>query len=53
MVEKNTRSHGEHEETLALLKIRAMGDRSKPAHYRPADEVFADLDDNARVSPGR
>jgi hypothetical protein len=39
------RSYEEHEETLALLKILALGNREiEQGNFRPAHEVFADLD---------
>lgn len=37
-------SYGKDQETLALLKILALGQKDIEAgRYRPADEVFADL----------
>jgi prevent-host-death family protein len=45
LVVMDVRSYEEHEETLALLKILALGNREiEQGHYRPADEVFAELD---------
>ncbi len=38
-------SYEEHEETLALLKLLAMGNHEiEQGHFRTADEVFAELD---------
>ena len=45
LVVMDVRSYEEHEETLALLKILALGNRDiEQAHFRPAHEVFAELD---------
>ncbi|MEW5769450.1 MAG: type II toxin-antitoxin system Phd/YefM family antitoxin [Pseudomonadota bacterium] len=45
MVVMDIRSYEEHEETLSLLKLLAMGNKQIEAgQYRPAMEVFADLD---------
>ena len=44
LVVMDVRSYEEYEQTLALLKILTLGNReSEQGHYRPADEVFADL----------
>lgn len=49
MVVMDIRSYEEHEETLSLLKLFAMGNRQIEAgQYRPAGEVFAELDEDAR-----
>lgn len=45
MVVMDVRSYEEHEETLALLKILALGNRDiEQGRFRPADELFAELD---------
>lgn len=45
MVVMDIKSWEEQEETLALLKILAMGNNQIEAgEYRPADEVFTDLE---------
>ena len=45
LVVMDVRSYEEQEETLALLKILALGNREiEQGHFRPADDVFADLD---------
>jgi prevent-host-death family protein len=45
MVVMDVRSYEEHEETLALLKILALGQRDiEQGYYRSADDVFADMD---------
>lgn len=45
LVVMDVRSYEEHEETLALLKILALGQREiEQGHFRAADDVFADLD---------
>lgn len=45
LVVMDVRSYEEHEETLALLKILALGNREiEHGHFRAADEVFAELD---------
>jgi prevent-host-death family protein len=45
LVVMDVRSYEEHEETLALLKLLAMGNREiEQGHFRTADEVFAELD---------
>ncbi|HRH82383.1 MAG TPA: type II toxin-antitoxin system Phd/YefM family antitoxin [Thiobacillaceae bacterium] len=47
MVVMDIRSYEEHEETLSLLKLLAMGNKQIEAgQYRPAKEVFADLDED-------
>lgn len=44
MVVMDIQSWQEREETLALLKILAMGSKQiEEGKFRPADEVFADL----------
>lgn len=45
LVVMDVRSYEEHEETLALLKLLALGNREiEQGHFRAADEVFADID---------
>lgn len=45
LVVMDVRSYEEQEETLALLKLLALGNREiEQGHFRPADDVFADLD---------
>jgi len=45
LVVMDVRSYEEQEETLALLKLLAMGNREiEQGHFRSADEVFADID---------
>lgn len=45
LVVMDVRSYEEHEETLALLKILALGNREiEQGRFRPANDVFADLD---------
>lgn len=45
LVVMDVRSYEEYEETLALLKLLALGNREiEQGNFRPADEVFADLD---------
>lgn len=54
MAAMDIRSYEEHEKTLALLKVLAMGNQQIEAgQYRPANEVFADLDDEAKAKPDR
>ncbi len=48
LVVMDVRSYEEHEETLALLKLLALGNREiEQGHFRAADEVFADIDQEA------
>jgi prevent-host-death family protein len=48
LVVMDVRSYEEHEETLALLKLLAMGNHEiEQGHFRAADEVFADIDREA------
>ncbi|KVW94604.1 type II toxin-antitoxin system Phd/YefM family antitoxin [Thiobacillus denitrificans] len=48
LVVMDVRSYEEHEETLALLKLLALGNREiEQGHFRTADEVFADIDREA------
>jgi prevent-host-death family protein len=48
LVVMDVRSYEEQEETLALLKLLAMGNREiEQGHFRNADEVFADIDREA------
>lgn len=45
LVVMDVRSYEEHEETLALLKLLAIGNREiNEGKYRPAAELFAELD---------
>ena len=45
LVVMDVRSYEEQEETLALLKILALGNRDiEQGHFCPADDVFAELD---------
>lgn len=45
LVVMDVRSYEEHEQTLALLKILALGQHEiEQGKFRPAAEVFADLD---------
>lgn len=45
LVVMDVRSYEEHEETLALLKLLALGNREmEQGRFRPAAEVFAEMD---------
>ena len=45
LVVMDVRSYEQQEETLALLKILAMGNREiEQGHFRDAEDVFAELD---------
>lgn len=45
LVVMDVKTYEEQEEALALLKILALGNREiEQGRYRPADQVFADLD---------
>lgn len=45
LVVMDVRSYEEQQETLALLKILALGNREiEQGQFRPADELFAELD---------
>jgi prevent-host-death family protein len=45
LVVMDVASYEQKEQTLALLKMLAMGQRDiEQGHYRDADDVFADLD---------
>lgn len=45
LVVMDVRSYEEHEETLALLKLLAIGNREiEEGKFRPAAELFAELD---------
>ena len=45
LVVMDVRSYEEQEETLALLKLLALGNREiEQGQFRPATEVFAELD---------
>ncbi len=49
LVVMDIKSYEEYEETLALLKILAMGNKQiEEGHFRPADDVFADLEKDDR-----
>ena len=44
LVVMDVHSYEEQEETLALLKILALGNREiEQGHFRPANDVFAEL----------
>ena len=46
LVVMDVRSYEEQEETLALLKILALGNREiEQGHFRSAEELFAELDE--------
>jgi len=48
LVVMDVRSYEEQEETLALLKLLALGNREiEQGHSRTADEAFADIDREA------
>ena len=45
LVVMDVRSYEEHEETLALLKLLALGNREMAqGKFKPAAEVFAEID---------
>jgi len=45
LVVMDVRSYEEHQETLALLKILALGNREiEQGKFRSADDVFAEMD---------
>ena len=45
LVVMDVRSYEEQEETLALLKLLALGNREiEQGHFQPANDVFAELD---------
>jgi prevent-host-death family protein len=45
LVVMDVRSYEENEETLALLKMLALGNREiEQGNFRPVDKVFADLE---------
>ena len=45
LVVMDVKSYEEQEETLALLKILALGNREiERRRFRPADDIFAELD---------
>ena len=45
LVVMDVRSYEEQEETLALLKLLALGNREiEQGHCRPANDVFAEMD---------
>lgn len=46
LVVMDVKSYEEQEETLALLKILALGNREiEKGRFRPADDVLAELDE--------
>ena len=46
LVVMDVKSYEEQEETMALLKILALGNREiEQGRFRPADDVFAALDE--------
>ncbi|MBN8767573.1 MAG: type II toxin-antitoxin system Phd/YefM family antitoxin [Thiobacillus sp.] len=48
LVVMDVRSYEDQEETLALLKLLALGNREiEQGHFRAADEVFAEIDREA------
>lgn len=48
LVVMDVRSYEEHEETLALLKLLAIGQREiEQGKFRSAEDVFADMDKDA------
>lgn len=50
MVVIDIKSWEEQQETMALLKILAMGNKQIEAgEYRPADDVFADLEKDVQA----
>jgi len=45
LVVMDVKTYEEHEETLALLKILALGNREiEQGRFRPVDDVFAEMD---------
>jgi prevent-host-death family protein len=45
LVVMDVKSYEEHEQTLALLKILALGNREiEQGQFRPVEDVFAELD---------
>ncbi|MGY2491508.1 type II toxin-antitoxin system Phd/YefM family antitoxin [Cupriavidus sp. CP313] len=50
LVVMDVRAYEQQEETLALLKLLAMGSRDiEQSRFRDADDVFADLDKEDRA----
>jgi len=48
LVVMDVRSYEDQEETLALLKLLALGNREiEQGHFRAADEVFTEIDREA------
>ncbi|AMB86606.1 prevent-host-death protein [Pseudomonas agarici] len=46
LVVMDVRSYEEHEETMALLKLLALGNKEiEQGHFRSAQELFAELDE--------
>jgi hypothetical protein len=46
MLVMDVRSYEEHEATLALLKILALGNRDiEQGRFRPVDDLFTELDE--------
>lgn len=49
LVVMDVKTYEEHEETLALLKLLALGNREiEQGHFRPVEEVFAGMDEEDR-----
>lgn len=49
LVVMDVRTYEEHEETLALLKILALGNREiEQGNFRPVDDVLAEIDEEDR-----
>jgi hypothetical protein len=45
----DVRTYEEHEQTLALLKILALGNREiEKGRFRPVEDVFAEIDEEDR-----
>jgi len=54
LVVMDVRSYEEHEQTLALLKLLALGNREiEQGQFRDADEVFAGLDNDEQATSAR
>ena len=48
LVVMDVRSYEDHQETLALLKLLALGNREiEQGRFRPAADVFAEMDKDA------
>jgi prevent-host-death family protein len=49
LVVMDVRTYEEHEQTLALLKILALGNREiEKGRFRPVEDVFAEIDEEDR-----